>query len=140
MHYGNQASESSKMEIIQSLQGKKGLDVVDASTLLQFLQEQATPVLSTRNASPESKHEREHSPAVKGPTSSRAGEQSSQISATRVHRISTLSETEEVWSLSKSKDARGLCFDLSSLEEFPPMGATGDMGGRFVSSQIICWR
>ena len=131
------------MEIIQRLQGKKGLDVVDASTLLQFLQEQATPLLSTRNASPESKHERKHSPsaaAVRGPTSSRAGEQSSQISAARrVHRISTLSETEEVWSLSKSKDARGLSFDLSSLEEFPPMGATGNMGGRFVSSQIICW-
>ena len=131
------------MEIIQKLQGKKGLDVVDASTLLQFLQEQATPVLSTRNTSPESKDEREHSSsaaAVRGPTSSRAGEQSSQVSAARrVHRISTLSETEEVWSLSKSKDARGLSFDLSSLEEFPPMGATGNMGGRFVRSQIICW-
>lgn len=139
MHeYGNQANESMMVEIIQRLQGKKGLDVADASTLLQFLQEQATPVLSTRNANPEFKHKQDDSPsaaAARGTTSSRGGDQSSQISARRVQRISTFSETEEAWSLSKSKDARGVSFDLTSLDEFPPMGATGNTSGRFVSSQ-----
>ena len=137
--YGNQANESMMVEIIQRLQGKKGLDVADASTLLQFLQEQATPVLSTRNSSPEFKHKQDNSPsaaaAARGTTSSRGGDQSSQISARRVQRISTFSEAEEAWSLSKSKDARGASFDLTSLDEFPPMGATGNTSGRFVSSQ-----
>jgi len=40
------------MEIIQQLRRREGLDTADASALLQFLQEQTTPILSLRNAVP----------------------------------------------------------------------------------------
>lgn len=150
------------MEIIQQLQRKEGLDTADASALLQFLQEQTTPILSLRNAVPtpavskqqssehlssfECRYRKQQSPSAtvvtRGTVSAKGREKWAQVSARRLQGSLTLdiSSVEGIQPSpsTRSKDSHGKSFNLSSLEEFPPMGATRNIVGRYVATFNIC--
>ena len=155
------------MEVIQQLQRKEGLDAGDATTLLQFLQEQTTPILSLRNVGvtfPTPAVSRQQSSELSGsferrqqsPSSSvmsgtvpKTEEKGGQVSVRRTQgsvilNIASIEETEPSVVQSRGKDCSGKSksFNLSSFEEFPPMGMTRSTSGRFVAifKFVLCWK
>ena len=127
------------MEIFEELQGKQTLDIVDATTLLQFLQEQTAPLLSVqhvsntlnvpvRSTSLRSQHptsvEYSRCSAVASPASLSA----LRSTTSRHHTMKDLPTSYQKFEVSDQK----LPLNISSMEEFPPMGAGGSNSGRYV--------
>lgn len=138
------------MEVIQKLQGKQQLDAGDASTLLQFLQEQATPLLSLRSNMgsqcsqwpPSNQLHRDGStPDQSTRQQPFDGALPSQKPSNSRRAMALTSRSEESGSLSRKGPGRqwkagslsgedtrtsrsrsgDVSFNLSSMEEFPPM-------------------